>query len=378
MLIEDRAIDNPYKGLYPFSLADSVDFYGREEVVQYLLQRLETHRAVFLIGPSGSGKSSVVRAGVLPALLSLRQDLPSPSGRSVSERVWTVVDVRPGVDPFRSFAEALIHRLAIKRDITELARLLEKEDALHQLFLCFQSPRTLIFVDQFEELYTLCPDPAARRAFINLLLRLTSTTAESYQVTLLASLRAAFTGQALAHRELADALQTGGVVLGPMRRDELRRAIEEPARNRGVTFEPGLVDRLLDDVGESPGNLPLLQFALSELWLQRSGWQITHDTYNAIGGVAGALARYADQVYQRLSPGEQSVARRLFVQLVQPGDETGDTRRPALRSELGDSAWALAQKLADLRLIVTGHSEGEESIELVHEALIRHWSLLRE
>ncbi|MCS6827646.1 MAG: hypothetical protein NZ553_13605 [Caldilinea sp.] len=378
-LTEDRIVDNPYKGLYPFSLADSADFYGREEVVEYLLQRLETHRSVFLIGPSGSGKSSVIRAGVLPALLSLRQIPVLPSGGPHHGRVWTVLDFRPGADPFRSLAEALMRQLAVKRDIADLVRLLSEEGAtLHHLPLHLHTPRVLIFVDQFEELYTLCPAPTTRRAFIDLLLRITSAANESPRIFLLASLRADFTGQALAHRKLADALQAGGIVLGPMRREELRRAIEEPAHNRGVTFEPGLVDRLLDDVGESPGNLPLLQFALSELWLQRNGWQIAHEAYDAIGGVAGALARYADRVYQNLTPEEQRAARRLFVQLVQPGEETGDTRRPALRSELEDAAWALAQKLADLRLIVAGRSEGEESIELVHEALIRHWSLLRE
>jgi hypothetical protein len=138
-----------------------------------------------------------------------------------------------------------------------------------------------------------------------------------------------------------------------------------------------LTERLLDDVGDEPGNLPLLQFALAELWTRRAGYQITHNAYDEIGRVSGALASYADQVYAQLTPEEQATARRLLIQLVQPGDETGDTRRPALRAELSNPAWVLAQKLADLRLVVTGHGDGGESVELVHEALIRSWAQLR-
>lgn len=380
-LVEQPEIGCPYKGLYPFSLADNTDFYGREETVHYLLQRLEQQPAVFLIGSSGSGKSSVVHAGVFPVLLSIRQ-IPAlaASGAGAASEEWSIVELRPGADPFRSLAEAIARLPKLRVDIAELVQRLSRDGAsLPDLDLLPRRKRTLLFVDQFEELYTLCDSPSVRRMFVDLLLNsVVPATDGASPISLMISLRADFVSQALTHRPLADVLQHGGIVLGPMGRNELRCAIEEPARNRGVLFEPGLVDRLLDDVGEEPGNLPLLQFALSELWTRRQGWQITHDTYDTIGRVAGALASYADQVYQQLSADEQMVARRLFVQLVQPGDETGDTRRPALRLELGEPAWELARKLADLRLVVTGRNDGGESVELVHEALIRNWLQLHE
>ncbi len=373
-------IDAPYKGLYPFSLADSTDFHGREETVDYVLRQIERQPAVVVIGSSGSGKSSLIQAGVLPVLLSIRQ-LPSAT-RPITNapyELWTIVEFRPGADPFRSCAEALKKTSNVKIDFAELMQQLGGENAIESVrTLLPKHKRTLFFVDQFEELFTLCESPTVRRAFIDLLLQLANAGDDAPRVSLLASMRADFIGQALSYRPLAEALQHGGVVLGPMGRDELRRAIEEPARNRGVVFEAGLVNRLLDDVGEEPGNLPLLQFALAELWRRREGWHISHDAYDAIGRVAGALTSYADQVFAQLNAAEQALARRLFVQLVQPGDETGDIRRPALRSELGEPAWSLARKLADLRLVVTGHSENEESVEIVHEALIRNWSKLRE
>jgi WD40 repeat protein/DNA-binding SARP family transcriptional activator len=372
--------DMPYKGLYPFSLADSTDFHGREEAVHYVLQQLERQPVVFVVGSSGSGKSSLIQAGVLPVLLSIRQ-MPAATGHTASapHELWAIVEFRPGADLFRSCAEALKKLSNVKNDLAELMQQLSGENALDYVrTLLPKRKHTLLFVDQFEELFTLCESPAVRRAFIDLLLHLAHAGDGAPRVSLLASMRADFIGQALSHRPFAEALQRGGVVLGPMGRDELRRAIEEPARNRGVVFEAGLVNRLLDDVGEEPGNLPLLQFALAELWVRREGWQISHDAYDAIGRVAGALASYADQVFARLDAAEQALARRLFVQLVQPGDETGDTRRPTLRSELGEPAWSLARKLADLRLVVTGRSENEESVEIVHEALIRNWSKLRE
>lgn len=367
---------NPYKGLYAFSTADSADFYGREATVKYLLQRLDEMPMAFLIGSSGSGKSSIIRAGLIPALMNSER-LMEPGGARPAG--WSIVEFRPGADPFHALAEALTRLPRVNIDVGQVTRRLSAENAtLGALNLLPAHTRTLIFADQFEELYTLCASATTRRTFIDLLLNSALAPASDAPIILIIAMRADFLSQALTHRALADALQRGGIVLGPMTRQELQRAIEAPARNRGVAYEPGLTERLLDDVGQEPGNLPLLQFALAELWLRRTGYVITHEAYDAIGRVSGALASYADQVYAGLTDEERATARRLLIQLVQPGDETGDTRRPALRTELSNAAWSLAQKLADLRLVVTGHNDSGESVELVHEALIRSWTQLRE
>lgn len=376
----DPELASPYKGLHAFSVTDAADYFGREPVIDSLQQVLHTRSAVIVIGPSGSGKSSLVRAGLLPNLLARRLPAPDESSRPGEGIAWTVIECRPGSDPFLSLAQALAGNKHLRCDAKEMATKLRSESI--RLADCISVPadaRALLSIDQFEELFTLCEVAELRRAFVDLLVNTIGANDQNPQpISIVATLRADFVSQALTYRPLADLLQSGGVILGPMDRGELRRAIQEPARNRGVTFEAGLIERLLDDVGEERGNLPLLQFALSELWLHREGDKLTHDAYDAIGGVDGALAHYADTVYDRLSPGEKILARRLFVQLVQPGDETGDTRRPAVRTELGEDTWLLARRLADLRLVVTGRNLNDESVELIHEAMIRNWDRLGE
>ncbi len=241
--------------------------------------------------------------------------------------------------------------------------------------------RCLLVIDQFEELYTLCPEPDVRRNFLDILL--TAAEAGAVQrlspIVLILTLRADFVGQALAHRPFADALQDGTLILGPMNRDELRAAIALPAEKQGAAFEAGLVERILDDVGEEPGNLPLLEFALTLLWEHLDQGWLTHQSYEDIGRVQGALARYADEAYATLNPAEQAHARRALIQLVQPGEGTEDTRRVATRAEFDEDTWELIQHLADERLVVTGSDEaGQDTAEVVHEALIRGWGRLQE
>jgi len=394
-------VDNPYRGLHAFTEADAGDFFGREAFVERLVTAVCQGPVVAVVGASGSGKSSVVRAGLLPRLRSGPFPAATLQGEGVEpERDvrWLIADFRPGNDPFRALADALIPLIeprsnadarALQAQVHSTAqRLREGElplvDVVDRITRQAQrshpyDSRVLLIIDHFEDLYTLCPDLAMRRAFLDLLLQpLASITAYPQNLVLLLSLRADFVGQALSHRALADALQMGGLILGPMNRTELRRAIEEPARGRGVIFEPGLVGRLLDDAGDDPGNLPLLQFALTLLWERQVDGGLSHTAYEEIGGVAGALTSYADDVYEELSPAEQEGARRIFLQMVHPGEGTEDTRRLAAWDELNEKDWPLVQKLTDARLLVSDRDPaGGDTVEIVHEALIQNWERLR-
>jgi len=393
-LTTDLRGSRPYRGLFAFREEDALYFFGREVFTDRLLEAVEENKVIAVVGPSGSGKSSVVFAGLVPRLRS--------------EGNWTVVHFRPSSRPFQSLADAFVQLLEpglseverlvatgkMAQSLTERSLTLPDVIARFMLWkapspepteadtLCMVAsdhPRHLLLVaDQFEELYTLCADPETRQRFTAALLEAAGDGADS-SCTLVLTLRADFMGQALADRSLADALQDGDVMLGPMTREELSRAIEQPATRLGVSFEPGLVERILDDVGTEPGNLPLLEFALTLVWDRRAGRRLTHAAYEAIGRVEGSLARYADKVYARLSEDEKLGARRLFTQMVRPGEGTEDTRRQATRGEIGEEDWPLAQRLADERLVVTGRDvTGQETVEVIHEALIRGWRRLQE
>ncbi|MGB3715096.1 MAG: protein kinase [Candidatus Promineifilaceae bacterium] len=371
---------SPYRGLYAFREEDAPYFFGRELFTERLVDTVTNRHMAAVIGPSGSGKSSVVFAGLLPTIRDR-------SG-------WNVLSIRPGSRPFHALAEVLVGEM--NGDLGETDRLveirklgsalkggdLELDDVLGRLKKSQADDiRQLLVVDQFEELYTLCTDEEIRRKYPNVLFQAiaASRDRQDFDFTLVLTLRADFMGQALANRPFADALQDSDVKLGPMTRAELGRAIESPAGKKNVIFEAGLVDRILDDVGDEPGNLPLLEFALTLLWERRSGRRLTHSAYDAIGRVEGSLARYADEIYEQLGFTEQIRVRHIFTQMVRPGEGTEDTRRLATRDELGEEDWLLAQRLADARLVVTGLTpEGLETVEIVHEALIRGWGRLRE
>ncbi len=373
-------ITSPYRGLYAFREEDAPYFFGREAFTERLVNTLGQKSMAAVIGPSGSGKSSVVFAGLLPTLRK-QEDV-------------CLIETRPGGHPFNSLADALL--TALDPEIGETARLLEVKQLAKalkdkQLLLSDvvgriakkdgNNQHQVLIVDQFEELYTLCTDETVRHSFPNTLFEAIHSSRDQgeLKMTLVLTLRADFMGQALTDRPFADALQESDVKLGPMTRAELGRAIESPAAKKNVVYEAGLVDRILDDVGDEPGNLPLLEFALTLLWERRTGRRLTHAAYEAIGRVDGSLARYADEVYEQLPPEEQGLAKTVFTQMVRPGEGTEDTRRLANRSELGYEEWELAQRLADARLVVTGRTaEGQKTVEVVHEALIRGWGRLRE
>ncbi|MGD9029325.1 MAG: BTAD domain-containing putative transcriptional regulator [Anaerolineae bacterium] len=358
----------PYRGLAAFREEDAPFFFGREGFVDRLVESVKERSAVTaVVGPSGCGKSSTVFAGLLPRLRA--------------EGGWLIVGFRPGSRPLRAQAAALLPFLEL--DAAGQGGEVTLEQAVgHVLEDSRGASRLLLVVDQFEELYTLSPDPRVRRRFLDELLAAVeghdSPGPQRGRFGVLLTLRADFMGQALAHRPFADALQDASLLLGPMTRKELRAAIERPALKRGVLFETGLVERILDDVGQEPGNLPLLEFALTLLWGEESyGW-LTHAAYERIGRVKGALARYADEVYKALGESERESARRVLAQLVQPGEGTEDTRRVATRAELGQENWAVVQHLADQRLVVMDRDPaGGETAELLHEALIQGWEQFR-
>lgn len=382
----------PYRGLLAFHEEDAPLFYGREWFTDRLLEAVRQRSLVALIGASGSGKSSIVYAGLLPRL---RQTPPDGRGST-----WGVVTFRPGNQPFESLAAALSPYVSSNAAAgangagatNELAYAQQSGPTGETLAALLREPHNpadpgrhlLLVADQFEELYTLCP-LELRLPFLQLLFTAVAPPrsyngqqAERPPITLLLTLRADFLGQALAHRPFADALQEADLKLGPMTRLELERAIEKPARKAGVRFEPGLVERILDDVGDNQGNLPLLEFALTLLWDEQEGGWLTHEGYEKIGRVEGALARHADKVYQGLTPTERTHIQRIFLQMVRPGEGTEDTRRLANRLEIGDEDWRLACQMADARLVVTGRDPtGQETVEVVHEALIRNWDELR-
>ena len=366
----------PYRGLFAFREQDAKLFFGREELSDRLVDQLTHSPLVAVVGPSGSGKSSLVFAGVIP--------------RVRHREGWVVASLRPGagLSPLAALATALLPLLEprmtesdrlgeLPKLVTVLAdgRLAEVVDrALQQV----GAHRLVLVVDQFEELYA---QPPSAREFVDMVVQAVAMQRQrrSLSLTLVLTLRADFLSQALEHAGLAEALQGSVLVIGRMTRDQLQRAVEGPV-GREATYEAGLVDRILDDVGEEPGNLPLLEFALTLLWDRQAGRVLPHAAYEALGGVEGALTRYAEQVYLNELPElERDAARHVFVQLVRPGEATEPTRRVAHRSDLDEVRWRVAQRLATTRLVVTSRdAAGVETVEVVHEALISGWDRLRD
>ncbi|BAZ18044.1 WD-repeat protein [Calothrix sp. NIES-4071] len=331
----------PYRGLEIFREEHAEFFFGREAFVQQLVTDVTRKPLVAIIGASGSGKSSVVFAGLIPQL---------------RQQQWQIISFRPGNKPYESLAMAL----------EEGKREKGKAKGVNILFV----------IDQFEEIFTLCPDAHERKMFIDGLLQ----AIEIPGLTLVITLRADFLGKAMSYHLLGEALQNyRPSLLAPMNRQELENAITKPAAKYCVEFESGLVNKLIDDVGDGEGSLPLQQFTLTQLWQKQSPGKLTHQAYREIGGVREAIANHAEYVYRRLSKQQRSVAPSVFIQLVQPGEGTEDTRRVATKQEVGEKNWNLVQHLANERLLVTNCSEGkkqEETVEIVHEALIREWGTL--
>ena len=331
----------PYKGLASFEDDDSRFFFGREQLVGELAARTVGAGMLAVIGASGSGKSSVLAAGLVP---SLRAGLLPGSDR------WRVASMRPGEHPAAELDEAL----AAKRDGDE---------------------RLVLVVDQFEELFAPAVSEAERSACVD---ALTSLAADAERHVVVIGMRADFYGHCAVYPELARLVAANQVLVGAMSAKELRRAIELPARRCGVRVDAALVDRLVEEVADQPGGLPLLSTALVELWDRRSSGWLRYADYEQAGGVSGAVARLAESSYEQLSERQREVARALFLRLVTAGEDGVVTRRIVHRDELGlepgaDITVVVTRLTADRLLTVT-----DDTVEVAHEALLREWPRLVE
>ncbi|WP_406445414.1 hypothetical protein OHB00_49520 [Streptomyces sp. NBC_00631] len=335
----DENNEPPYRGLARFEPGDADRFFGRDRLTDRLFELTRTRRFTAVFGPSGSGKSSLLRAGLIPRLRT-----PDPTGpQAAALRLIT-----PGEHPLRTHEQRLIPKDA--------------------------DGDTWLIVDQFEELYTLCTDQSERNEFIDRLLTAGDPTS---RLRVVIAVRADFLGRCAEHPGLTAALQDGTVLAGPMSRDELREAIVKPAQNGGTIVERALTTRILDEVDGEPGALPMMSHALRETWRRRKGRALTVETYEAAGGLHGAIARTAEDLYTALTVAQADLARRIMLRLITPGDGTADTRRPTPRAELelGDpnDATTVLERLTRARLLTLD----DDAVDLAHEALITAWPRLR-
>ncbi|ELS54291.1 nSTAND1 domain-containing NTPase [Streptomyces viridochromogenes] len=333
----------PYRGLARFETGDSDLFFGREQLTADLIDLLRRRRFAAVFGPSGSGKSSLLRAGLIPVLRQTQE----PDLRPAAIRILT-----PGERPVRTHAPLLTP--AAPRDGSAGAD-------------------TFVIVDQFEEVFTLCHDAAERAHFIDLLL---ASRQPGNRLRVLLAVRGDFYGRCAEHRDLADALRDANLLAGAMSPAELRDAVVKPATAAGLTVERALTTRLVEEVADAPGGLPLLSHALLETWRRRRRKTLTMAGYEAAGCLDGAIARTAEQVYGRFTEDQAAAARRVLLRLVAPGDGTPDTRRPVERAELPgtgreDTAQVL-EALTRARLLILDR----DTVELAHEALITAWPRL--
>jgi tetratricopeptide (TPR) repeat protein len=393
----------PYRGLEAFRPDDEKFFFGRDNLTGWLVGSLRREiraaqgvRFLGVFGPSGSGKSSVVLAGLVPRL---------KAGAIEGSEHWPVVIFRPGDDPLKNLATAVVQRFHPADSLPDAAQVLKligdlradarTLDIFAHMSLCDQpgEVRLAVVVDQFEEVFTYRPqDDQARtrfehdrnQFFANLL---QAAAAPGGRVAVVLTMRSDFWSSCAPFPQLNDVLSSHQEQVGPMSASELREAIEQPAFRVGCEVEPALTERLLADVEGQPCSLPLLQFALTEVWKRRNVRELMLRAYNDLGGVEGAIEHRANEIYNSLKPEYQDLCRWLFLRLVQPGEGTEDTKRRASYRELlpGDSTRAeavkrLIQTLADrdARLITTeGADATDGAVEVAHEALIRGWTQFR-
>ncbi|MAU11726.1 MAG: hypothetical protein CL607_18015, partial [Anaerolineaceae bacterium] len=373
-------VENPYKGLRAFERGEAQDFFGREEFVERLLWRMQEadpyQRFLAIVGPSGSGKSSVARAGLLPALVK---------NAIAGSDHWFCIDMIPGDSPFDALETALIRIAAdqamnlhdqISRDERGLVRAAD-------LILPKDKSELLLLIDQFEEVFTLVTDEGKRQRFLDLLLA--TVTAPHSRVRIVVTLRADFYDRPLHYPKFGEILRTRMETILPLTAQGIERAIVGPVERMGMVFEDGLVAHMVSQTTYQAGALPLLQFALTALFDLREGHKLTHDAYQQIGGVGGALANRVEDIYSQLDAQAQEAVRQLFLRLVTLGEGVEDTRRRVPRSELvavsndADLMEDLIDYLAQERFLALDNDPATRApmVEVAHEAILREWERLR-
>jgi serine/threonine protein kinase/WD40 repeat protein len=368
----------PYRGLLSFDEEHARFFFGRGGDVQRLVEKLKRTRFLSVLGPSGSGKSSLVRAGLIPALRA---------GVLPGSEAWEIRVMKPGAEPLAVLGSHLAHLTEDSR-ATIAERMRAEPHTLHLASSVAlagrpEGERLVWVIDQFEEVFTLCRDEGERAAFVSNLLD--AATAPGGRAMVVITMRADFYPKCAAYPELAHYVAGGQFLVSPMQEEGLRQAISEPAAMVGLRFDEGLIDSILDEVRAEPGGLPLLEHALLELWERRRDGTLTLEAYRDAGGVEGALAKRADAVFEAFDGHQQGMARRVLLRLTQPGEGTEDTRRRARVAELvtdkeeTDALEAVLDELIRVRLLTASGEEGGGGrwVEVSHEALIRAWPRLR-
>ena len=369
----------PYRGMQAFREEDAPYFFGRERFTEVLKAKVVEHNVTAVVGASGSGKSSVVRAGLIPMLRSER-----------GNEAWEIVITVPTDRPIHQLASALLPLL--EPDLTAVEQLAEIDKltvyleggadqplrTLVESVLSKQvgTKRLMLIVDQWEELYTMSLPEVARR-YTDLLLQ--ASSGKSCRLVL--ALRGDFFGNVLSYRPLSDRLQDAVVNLGPLAEQELKAAITEPAVRLGLEFESGLVERILADAGDEPGHLPLLEFVLKELWEHRKDGVLRHSVYDAMGKLQGAIATRAEKEYLKLDSDSREDLQDLFVNhLVHANQGREYTRRRAYRDVIPNAQWNISQEWStpELRILVSGYDAASkrEVVEVAHEAIFDNWNRL--
>lgn len=363
--------DPPYKGLTHFNEEDANWFFGRESATAVLINHLHNRSFLAVVGASGSGKSSLVRAGVVPVM---KRNNSLPDGTEPPLGEWEVFTLTPTAHPLVKLAVTLF-----PDDYAQQAILKEQSaqdpKTLRNMLIPKIEPghKILLFVDQFEEIFTLCEKEEERQVFIDNLLSLVE---DNNEFKVIITLRADFYAECLRYEGLRQVLKTSQEPLGAMTSQELAAAILEPAAKGNWQFQAGLIEEIIEEVGEEPGALPLLSHALLETWHRRRGRVLTLSGYREAGKVQGAIAQTAEATYKELSPEDQKAAQRIFLRLTELGEGTQDTRRRVQQEDLGETneIQGTANKLADARLI----TKSQDGVDVAHEALIREWPRLRE